>query len=125
MERSQRRTAQRPYARTARVNALLKEVLAETLERLADGDERLSLLTITDIECAPDLRTAVVYLASLSEAAAEGLGEHRRALQGVIGAQVRMKRVPTLSFAADPAVEAGRRVEEALRRARARDAGED
>ena len=40
----------RRYPRSARVNEVLREVLAEALERLADADERLALLTITGVE---------------------------------------------------------------------------
>ena len=108
----------RPYSRTARVNALLIRVLAEEIERLSDTDERLSLLTVTMIESDPDLRRAKVMFSSLSEDAKEALEEHRRAMQAAIGAQVRTKRVPVLSFGLDPVIEAGARVEEALRRAR-------
>ena len=118
MARSRYRSPSRPYPRTARVNALLQEVLAEEIARLADGDDRLSLATITAVSCEPDMRHAMVFLASLSQETAEGLEQHRKALQAVIGAQVRTKRVPVLSFGLDPAIEAGARVEEALRRTR-------
>lgn len=129
MRRVHRHQVQHSYPRTARINALLQEILAEQLERLADADERLGLLTITAVSCEPDLRHAVVLLASLGDDAREALGEHRRSLQAAVGTQARLKRVPTLSFAVDPAIEAGLRVEEALRRARppagARDQRED
>jgi ribosome-binding factor A len=101
-----------------RVNALLHRVLAETLERLCDKDERLGMITITDVSCDPDLRRAVVYVASLPKEAAEALEEQRRSLQATLGAQLRIKRVPLLSFVPDPAIAAGARIEEALRRAR-------
>jgi ribosome-binding factor A len=90
-------------------------VVADTLERMADGDERLRMVTVTAVECTADLRHAVVYFSSLPEAAAEGLAVHRSQLQGAIGRQVRMKRTPQLAFAADPGVVHGSRVEEILR----------
>lgn len=114
-----RRGARRPthpYPRTARVNALLVGIVATALERLSDKDERLQLLTVTAVETAPDLRHATVLFASLGEAAAVALEAHRPELQGAIARGGRMKRTPTLSFAADPAVAAGWRVEEAIRR---------
>jgi ribosome-binding factor A len=46
------------------------------------------------------------------------LEARRTELQSAIAREVRLKRTPTLSFVADPAVAAGERVEEALRRAR-------
>jgi len=105
-----------PYARSLRVNEVLRQVLAEELERLSDADERLSMLTVTGVDAAPDLRQARVYLGSLSDDASEALAERRAHLQRAVGRQVRMKRTPLLTFEVDPAVEAGNRVEDVLRR---------
>jgi ribosome-binding factor A len=105
-----------PYARSLRVNQVLRQILAEELERLADADERLRLVTITSVDTAPDLRNATVFLSSMSDDAAEALGERRVQLQRSMGRQVRMKRTPSLSFEVDPAVIAGSRVEDVLRR---------
>jgi ribosome-binding factor A len=107
-----------PYPRALRVNQVLRQVLAEELERLADADERLRMVTVTAVETAPDLRHARVYLSSLSDDAAEALTERRRQLQREVGRQVRMKRTPLLEFGVDPAVVAGWRVDDALRRIR-------
>lgn len=98
------------------MNQVLREIVADTLERLADGDERLRMVTVTAVECDGDLRHAVVYLASMSDEAAEALAGHRPQLQQAIGRQARMKRTPQLAFASDPAVAHGGRVEEILRR---------
>jgi ribosome-binding factor A len=104
------------YARSLRINQVLREVLAEELERLSDADERLRLLTITSVETAPDLRTATVYLSSLEDEGAEALEERRLQLQRSVGRQMRIKHTPRLSFVADPAVSSGAAVEEVLRR---------
>ena len=109
-------TSKRNYARTARVNELLREVLADHLERLEEIDERLGMLTITAVICDPDLRHATVLLSSLDEGAAAALDEARVRLQAAVGHEVRMKRTPQLRFEADPAIAAGQRVEEILRR---------
>jgi ribosome-binding factor A len=108
-----RRTA--TYPRVLRVNQVLRQVLAEELERLADADERFRMVTVTSVDSAADLRTAKVYLASLNEEVAEALEERRVYLQRHIGLQVSMKRTPRLTFKADPAIAAGSRVEELLR----------
>jgi ribosome-binding factor A len=107
-----------PYPRSLRVNQVLRQVLAEELERLADADERLRLVTVTAVDTSADLRHATVYLSSLSEDAGDALVERRTQLQRALGRQVRMKRTPQLEFAVDPAVVAGGRVEDALRRIR-------
>ena len=110
-----------PYKRSLRVNQVLRQVLAEELERLADADERLRLVTVTAVDTAPDLRHATVYLSSLSEEAADGLAERRAQLQRAVGRQTRMKRTPLLEFLVDPAVVAGGRIDEALRRIHGQD----
>jgi ribosome-binding factor A len=102
------------YPRALRVNQVLRQVVAEEFERLADADG-LPMLTVTSVEVAPDMRSAVVYLASLDEAAAAALEEERGHLQRLIGTQMTMKRTPRLRFQADPAIAAGSRVEELLR----------
>ena len=72
------------------------------------------MVTVTAVEVSPDLRHAVVFLSSLGEAAAEALAAERAELQRAIGRQVRLKRTPQLTFAADPGVAHGMRVEEIL-----------
>jgi ribosome-binding factor A len=107
--------AQHRYPRSARVNEILREVLADALERIEDVDERLGLLTITAVQCEPDLRHALVLFSSLTEAEEVALSEARVRLQAAISSQVRLKRTPLLRFAADPAVAEGRKIEDILR----------
>ncbi len=108
-------TTERPYPRTARLNELMREVLAEEIARLCDTDERFTLLTVTAVDADPDLRRAKVLFSSLTEASAAALEEVRVRLQAALGRQIRMKRTPQLAFAPDPAVAAGSRVEDILR----------
>jgi ribosome-binding factor A len=110
------------YPRTARVNAVLLQVLGDALERQRDDDERLALLTISAVSVDADLRHATVFMASLPEGALQALEAQRLELQAAIAREVRLKRTPTLRFVADPAIAAGERVEEALRRVRHDDA---
>jgi ribosome-binding factor A len=100
----------------ARVNEALREVVAGEIERISDQDERLLLVTVTAIECEPDLRHAKVFLSSLSDVSREGLEHHRVRIQSAIGHHVRLKRTPQLTFSADPGVAEGEKVEEILRR---------
>jgi ribosome-binding factor A len=107
--------AVRHYPRSARVNEILREVLADALERLADTDDRLALLTITGVECDPDLRHALVLFSSLDDDEQVALADARVRLQSVVSHQVRLKRTPLLRFGPDPAVAAGARIDEILR----------
>lgn len=114
MSRHRHKAAGR-YPRVARVNELLREVVAEELERLSDMDERLGLLTVTGVEADPDLRHATVLLDSLSDESEAALAEARARIQGAVAHQVRMARTPRLAFSADPAVQAGERIDALLR----------
>jgi ribosome-binding factor A len=110
--------AGRRYPRSARVNEVIREVLATEIERLADTDERLVLLTVTSVESDPDLRRAKVLFASLEDDAREALEESRIRLQALLASQVRMRWTPQLSFAADPVISNAQRVEDLLRQLR-------
>ena len=117
----------RRYDRTARVNEVVREVLADELERLSDP--RLGLLTVTGVEVTPDLRQATVYYSALIPAAGEAEPDTAGALRSVapqlqaaIARQVRMKYTPQLVFREDPAIRTGERVDEILRRLHSEDA---
>jgi ribosome-binding factor A len=106
----------REYPRSLRVNQVVREVLAEGLERLADVDDRFNLATITAVSTSPDLRSATVYFSSFEPDLRAALEERRGQLQHIIGTQARFKRTPKLSFALDPGVATGSRVDEILAR---------
>lgn len=104
------------YPRTARLNELCREILADELERM--DDERLELVTITHVRVDPDLRRAAVDFSSLGEGedeAAEALAEHRPRLQAAIARQARLKRTPELRFQVDTVIGYASRIEELLR----------
>lgn len=118
MSRRSSHGSQRDYPRTARLNQLFREIIAEELAEL--DDERLEQVTVTTVTVEPDLRHAVVLYDSLrgedgDPEVLEAFAENRWRLQGAIGRQARTKRVPELSFAPDPAVRAGERIDEILR----------
>jgi len=113
----------RRYPRTARLNKLLQEVLADELERLSGDDDRLRLATITAVVVDPDLRHAKVLFdpglePGVTNEVAEALAEQRVRLQAAVARQVRLKRTPQLSFLSDSGVTTGSRVEEILREIR-------
>lgn len=106
----------RGYPRTARINEVVREVLGDELERMSDP--RLSMVTVTGVDVARDLRHAKIYYAALGRHDEETEAALRKAtphLRGVLGRQVRLKYLPELEFVLDPAIERGQRVEEILR----------
>ena len=102
--------------RMLRVNSILREVLAEEVEKLSDT--RLELVSITGVDTAPNLRKAVVFVDALAEDK-DGVLEAMRAagprLQRAIGREVRIKHTPVLEFEIDSGVVAGERIEQILR----------
>jgi ribosome-binding factor A len=105
----------RRYPRTARLNEVLREILAEALEHISGNDDRLELVTITGIECDADLRQATVFYSARTEGAEEALQQHRVKLQSYIAKETRLKRTPQLSFVVDSGVTSGWRIEELLK----------
>jgi ribosome-binding factor A len=108
----------RPFPRTARVNEVVLEVLADELERLSDP--RLGFVTLTGVEVSPDLRQAKVFYSVLGPAeqhdeTREALGSAGPHLRSVLGRQVRLKYLPLLVFREDPAITQGQRVDEIIR----------
>lgn len=106
----------RRYPRAARVNEVVREVLADELERMSDP--RLAMVTITGVEVSPDLRRAKVYYAALGrhdEEVGAALRSAAAHLRGALGREVRLKYLPRLEFRLDPGIEHGQRVEDILR----------
>lgn len=105
------------YPRTRRINALIREVLAD--EVVALSDPRLGMVTITGVETAPDMRRATVYVSALDhtnlEETIKGLTAAAPRLRTLLGQQVRIKFTPQLHFKADLGVIQGERIETVLR----------
>ncbi|MBK6967785.1 MAG: 30S ribosome-binding factor RbfA [Candidatus Microthrix sp.] len=109
----------RPFARTDRIGELVRELVAEELERIAD--ERLELVTITSADVDGDLARARVYYSAVlateegrSAEVAEALEQLRWPIQQVINRSVRARKTPQISFVRDTSIEAGLRIEAVL-----------
>jgi ribosome-binding factor A len=120
-------STERPYPRMARVNELVREVLADELERLSDP--RLGFVTVTGVEVSADLRLATVYYSVLGpdeahQHSAEALRSATPHLRKTIGRQVRLKYLPNLVFTEDPAMAQAERVEQIIRQLHAQEKNE-
>jgi ribosome-binding factor A len=116
--RSGRGGSPRGYARTARVNELCREILADELERI--DDERIELVTVTHVAVEPDLRHATVSFSRLDrdvDEASGALAALRPRLQGAIARQARLKRTPELRFVVDDVLARAERIEDLIREA--------
>lgn len=107
--------------RTRKIESQIKEILGSEVDTLSDP--RINgLVTVTGVRVSPDLAHATVYYSLLAgEDAREGLQSAAGRLQGVVGAQTRLRRTPRLHFEPDPVVEHASRIDAALREVKAVD----
>ena len=111
-----RQTGSRRYPRTARLNELVREIVAEEIERI--DDERLGFFTVTAVEVDPGIEHAKVIWSDIGapdEVVLEVLEEHRPRLQQAVNQQTHLRRTPILSFHADEVQRGASRIEEILR----------
>lgn len=116
------------YPRTARLNESLREIIADELVRL--DDERLALVTVTQLDVDHELNRGIVYFDSLAgpdgdEDIIAALEENRARLQSAIARQIRTKKTPVLQFRPDEVIRQAERIEEILRADRDSNAGSD
>ena len=113
-----KRVPSRDYPRTARLNSLVQEIVAEELERI--DDERLEFVTLTAVVVDGDLKRAVAYYDhSMGEEGEEAIQEEfaalRPRLQRAVGSQAKLKRTPELRFETDAVLRNAERIEQVLR----------
>ena len=106
------------YPRSARLAELLREVLAEELERM--DDERLEHVHITTVDVDSDLNRAIVYYDSLAGEAGdadvlEAFGARRVRLQTAVGRQLHARKTPLLEFRPDDVLRSAERIDQILR----------
>ena len=96
-----------------RVNELLKREIAEDLHRNFSGtDFDSAALTVTRVECAPDLRDANVYISIFSHQydrhdMIHTLNRRRQEIVRMMIKRVKLKYTPRLQFHLDESLEEG------------------
>ena len=108
--------------RIARINELLKRVLADLMETLG-FNERGRIISITRVECASSLKNAHVYVSILGAKDEEEelrvirrLIERKAEIQTLMSQEVILKYTPVLQFVLDHSVAEGDRVLDLLRK---------
>lgn len=101
-------------ARTDRIDQLLREEIGAILAKDVQ-DPRIGFVTVTDVETAPDLSVARVWVSVIGQPAERDLT--LKALQHALpfvrhelGSRIRLRRVPELQLRTDDTVERGTRV---------------
>ncbi|MBJ7907507.1 30S ribosome-binding factor RbfA [Streptomyces sp. NPDC004549] len=114
-------------ARAKRLADLIREVVAQKLQRGIKDPRLGSHVTITDTRVTGDLREATVFYTVYGDdeeraAAAAGLESAKGVLRSEVGRAAGIKFTPTLTFVADALPDTARNIEDLLDRARQSDA---
>jgi ribosome-binding factor A len=100
--------------RLERVRELLKREIGEAIRKELPVEE-VGLINVNDVQVAPNLQNATVFIGVLGDAAKkkramEALTEHRKRIQWVVAQAVILKYTPHLRFVLDESIERGNRV---------------
>jgi ribosome-binding factor A len=113
------------YPRAARLAPQLQRELTELI-RDELTDPRIGQITVTHVDCSPDLRNAKVSVSSFGDD--EQLRISVKVLEGAamrlrrsLGSRLKMRYTPQLRFVADMALREGDRISGLIRAATARD----
>ncbi|MEV7204020.1 30S ribosome-binding factor RbfA [Streptomyces griseoluteus] len=114
-------------ARAKKLADLIREVVAQKLQRGIKDPRLGSHVTITDTRVTGDLREATVFYTVYGDdeerqAVAAGLESAKGILRSEVGRAAGVKFTPTLTFVADALPDTARNIEDLLDRARQSDA---
>lgn len=106
--------------RTERVGDLLREQLAELLQRELRDPRLQQVVSITQVKVSPDLRVAQVFVGTLGSEqerndAVTALNQARGFLRRLLGPRLTMRYTPELHFHRDDSIEHGVRIYEILK----------
>jgi ribosome-binding factor A len=117
----QREPAKGPSQRALRAGELIRHAIAEILARSEVHDPVLQahLITVPEVQMAPDLRLATIYIMPLggrdAKPVLEALERHKKFLRGEIAHRVNLKFAPEIRFRFDERFDEAERIEKLLR----------
>ena len=107
----------RKTRRTSQVGATIRDALVEVLRRDLK-DANLGFTSVTDVEVAPDLQYARVFVSGLNEddtkAAIEQLQQRKGHIRSLLGKRIRLRYTPELDFRYDETTMRASRIESIL-----------
>lgn len=101
--------------RQTRINEELTHALAEAVRQLKDPRIQNSVVSVTDVDCAKDLKTANVYYSFFSTKYTEkdiktALKSASGYLRTYLARNVNLRETPLLNFIYDNSIERGNRI---------------
>ncbi len=105
--------------RSLRVAQSIKKELAELIMRDLKDERIAGLVSIVDVECSSDCRSARVFVSVFGneleqESTMEALQDNMGMLRGEVGRRLRLRFAPELHFRLDKSLERGAKVTDLL-----------
>ena len=116
--------------KNVRINSEVQRALRELI-RMGGKDPRVSSLTsVTDVEVAPDLKTAKVFVSVLGDEkkqkdTLEGLKSAMPYLRSQLAKSINLRNTPELRFHLDTSIEYGMHMSALINQVKAKDKAED
>ncbi|HTW20238.1 MAG TPA: 30S ribosome-binding factor RbfA, partial [Mycobacteriales bacterium] len=112
-------------ARTRRMSVRVREIVASVVEHQIK-DDRLGMVTITDVRMTPDLHDATVFWTvwgdeTVRADTAAALESATGVVRSAVGRATGLKHTPSITFVLDAVPENAQQIEAALARARDED----
>ena len=110
-------------SRTSRLNGEYQKEISEIIRRLKDRTSELKgLVSVTEADVAPDLKTAIIYVSIYGAGEAETkrsfevLQENAGFIRHELSQVMRMRTVPALTFRMDGSMVYGAKMEELFKK---------
>jgi ribosome-binding factor A len=117
--------SQQAAARVRRMSVRVREIVASVIERQVK-DDRLGMVTVTDVRMTPDLHDATVFWTVWGDDAvradsAAALESAKGVVRSAVGRATGLKHTPGITFVMDAVPENAKQIEELLARTRDED----
>ena len=110
-------------SRTSRLNGEYQKEISEVIRRLKDKEPELKgLVSVTEADVAPDLKTAIVYVSIYGKGEAETkrsfeiLQENAGYIRHELAQVMRMRTVPSITFRMDGSMVYGAKMDELFKK---------
>lgn len=105
--------------RALRVSQQIKRELADLLHRNLKDERIAGIVSITDVECSHDCRSARIFVSVFGEESArtgtlEALKEQSGFIRGELGRRLGLRFAPEISFKLDDSLERGAKVSQLI-----------
>ncbi len=105
--------------RALRVSQSIKRELSEMIRRDIEDERIAGIVSITDVECAPDCRSARIFISVFGSPEDQAntlsaLNDHLGYIRGEICRRLKLRFAPEMLFKLDTSLERGAKVSELI-----------